>query len=337
MKRWILLSAAIWFLYGGVALAQEKSPSEPGVVEVQQILKATGVAAQSENANLKKTVSGYSDVMDQARVAGRTKGCQDESAGSLRLAVYNFQLDGIPAGMGRLVTASLLSEVRKLAGLYVIGMQEINEMLQHEKTKEVMGCSDDSCLAEIAGALGVDEIITGQLTERADGRVMIIRRINQRRAEVVTSVSRRLKIGNGEEFLLAVGPAVEELYPERENLPGTKRGVAKTILLRMDPPPIPTWMTYTALGVTALIAAGSGGLVLAGNSAVANREEILAGSRLKPVSGLDVQSQDNLINGLDAAAKAGWIGAGCLLISSAVMSLFTDWQGYGQNESEEDL
>jgi len=34
-------------------------------------------------------------------------------------------------------------------------MEEIYEMLQHEQTRQVMGCkADDACLAEIAGALG---------------------------------------------------------------------------------------------------------------------------------------------------------------------------------------
>jgi hypothetical protein len=54
-------------------------------------------------------------------------------------------------------------------------MEEIYEMLQHEKTRHVMGCeADDACLAEIAGALGVDELVTGRLSEEVDGRVFVI-------------------------------------------------------------------------------------------------------------------------------------------------------------------
>ena len=82
-------------------------------------------------------------------------------------------------------------------------MDEIREMLDFEAQRQALGLeceADDACFAEIAGALGVDEIITGKLTEQADGRMMFIKRINQRRAEVVASHTERLTIGSGEEF-----------------------------------------------------------------------------------------------------------------------------------------
>ena len=82
-----------------------------------------------------------------------------------------------------MITSSLLAEVRKLEGASVIGMDEIREMINFEAQRQAMGCdADEACMAQIAGALGVDEIITGRLTEGSDGRNLLIRRINQRRA-----------------------------------------------------------------------------------------------------------------------------------------------------------
>ena len=86
------------------------------------------------------------------------------------------------------------------------------------------GDADDACLAEIAGALGVDEILTGTLTEQADGRMIVLKRIDQRRAQVRETFNKRLEVGNGEEFLLSVGDAVQALFAERQNRPGTTRG-----------------------------------------------------------------------------------------------------------------
>ena len=58
---------------------------------------------------------------------------------------------------------------------------------------------------------------------------------------------KRLEVGNGEEFLLSVGDAIQTLFSERQNRPGTKRGVSEKAVLRLNPPPIKSWMTYTAL------------------------------------------------------------------------------------------
>ena len=41
-------------------------------------------------------------------------------------------------------------------------------MLDFEAQRQAMGCdADDACLAEIAGALGVDEILTGMTEQMA--------------------------------------------------------------------------------------------------------------------------------------------------------------------------
>ena len=122
----------------------------------------------------------------------------------IRVAVYDLELSNISDGLGNATTEALLQEVRKLEGVSAIGMDEVREMLDFEAQRQAMGCdADDECLAEIAGALGVDEILTGKLSEEADGRMMVLKRIDQRRAQIRTTFDKRLNIGNGEEFLLS--------------------------------------------------------------------------------------------------------------------------------------
>ena len=135
----------------------------------------------------------------------------------IRVAVYSLEVENIPKGVAQIVTDNLLAEVRKLEGVSAIGMEEIYEMLQHEKSRQVMGCeADDACLAEIAGALGVDELITGKLSSLADGSVMVLRRINQREAKITATFNERLKPAEGVEFLAAIGDAVKQVYPGRD-------------------------------------------------------------------------------------------------------------------------
>ena len=97
-------------------------------------------------------------------------------------------------------------------------------------------------------ALGVDEIITGKLTEQADGRMMFIKRINQRRAKWWHHTE-RLTIGSGEEFLLAIGPTTAKLYPKRSYRPDTTPGVPDQLVLRLNPPPIPRLVPRSPVGV----------------------------------------------------------------------------------------
>ena len=71
----------------------------------------------------------------------------------------------------------------------------------------------------------------------------MIRRIDQRQAKVIHAVQERLRIGGGEEFLLAIGPSVEKLYTARRYRPGTTPGVPDELVLRLNPPPVPSWLT----------------------------------------------------------------------------------------------
>ncbi len=311
----------------------------PDAVETAAALNVTAKAATSDNVEVKAAAQEMAAPVEQARAIrqqSRANDCSDNNAGSFRVAVYNLELQNIPEGMGKVISDSLLAEVRKLEGISAIGMEEIYEMLQHEQTRQVMGCeADDACLAEIAGALGVDELITGRLSEEADGRVMVIRRINQRRAEVVKTVNKRLKIGNGEEFLLAIGPGIEELYAGRENRPGTKRGVPKKVLLRLNPPPIDATVTWSTIAV------GAAALALGGTFAYLGSEQArdyetgagLEPGRVAPDTFRDLQSsgERNLMIG-----NVGLIAGGVVALTSAIMSFFTDWDDVVSGDDEEE-
>jgi len=229
------------------------------------------------------------------------------------------------------VSDALLAEVRKLQGVSAIGTDEIKDMLSHEANKQMLGCeTDESCLAEIGGALGVDDLVTGKLSRVGDNHVLLIRRIDQRRAQVVAVVNRRLKAESGQEFLLAVGPAIEELFSDRPLREGASRGVGREEALRLDPPPVPTWGFYTLAGATvAAVAAGTVFGLLARNEQ--NRFNDLL-SQPQP-EGLAVVARQNAANDRALMANISYGVAGGLAITSAVIGVFfTDWWGYGEAE-----
>src|SRR4051812_33715499 len=62
-----------------------------------------------------------------------------------------------------LLTPVVVGEFAKAADLQVISSQEISATLGLAKQRQLMGCAEDSCLAEIGGALGVDYLVSGTL------------------------------------------------------------------------------------------------------------------------------------------------------------------------------
>lgn len=262
----------------------------------------------------------------QSRPANLTK--------ALRVAVYDLEAEGIEANLSRVVTDSLLQEVRKLEGVSAIGMDEIRDMLSFEADKQMLGCEDDeSCLAEIAGALGVDDLITGKISQVDEGSaVFLIRRIDQGRAEVAGVVNRRLKVGSGEEFLATVGPAVEELFPQRPIREGEQRGVPKEMALKLDPPPLPQWSTLS-VGGGAVLAAAAGGVfgILTGAAQRDYDEYALEGTDGDPIDGATLVAKGDRLQTNARTANILFGAAGGLALTSGLMALWTDWWGYGEN------
>jgi hypothetical protein len=180
----------------------------------------------------------------------------------LRIAVVDLEVDDIEPRVANVVADSLVTELRKLEGVSVVGMREIRAMLSLEAEKQTLGCDDDSCLAEIADALGVDLLVAGNLAAIADETVMGLRRIDQRAARVTHTFNQRLVPAGGEEFLAAIGPGVEKIFPELPLRPGEERGVSGELALRLNPPPLPVW----SFG---LAAAGSGVVLAVAGAALA--------------------------------------------------------------------
>jgi hypothetical protein len=251
----------------------------------------------------------------------------------LRVAIADFRLDGVDNRLGRIVTDAILKEVRKLRRVSAIGFSEVREMLELEATKAAAGCDEDeSCLAEIADALGVDVLLTGTLAVVGSESVFGLRRLEQSSAQVSQQYQERLRPAGGEEFLAAIGPAIEQLFPDRELRPGQTRGVSPELARLLSPPPLPLWsFTSAAIGTGALAAAA----VLVGGAFAAlriNYEMQLNAAKQDGVRWAELEQQQPVINttlvvaGVLVVAAAG-AGAG-----TGVMALFTDWYGAGDVE-----
>lgn len=253
-----------------------------------------------------------------------------QPASTIKIAVYEFGARGVQPRVARIVTDAVVVELRKVQQLDVIGMDEIKDMLSHEANKQMLGCDDDSCLAEIAGALGVDELVTGSVSLIGDTSLLNTRRIHLRTARVVHSYEQRLTPKAGEEFLAVVGAAVAALYPEHKLRPGAHRGVDDAVALALNPPPLRPWIFYATAGGAVLLAALTGSATVMTALSYDAREQLVAGSIPpgQPVAAADVMASERTAETWRTALLTLGIATGVITAAAALESLFTDWWGY---------
>lgn len=101
-----------------------------------------------------------------------------------RVAVLDVRLSpGIDASYGGFLTQVLASEVGEKTGQAPLTSGDVTALLGLERQKALLGCGDSqSCLAEIGGALGVEQVIYATVAQ-GEGRYLVtMSRLDTRRA-----------------------------------------------------------------------------------------------------------------------------------------------------------
>jgi len=86
----------------------------------------------------------------------------------------------------------LLVALQHTGRLRVTGQSDIARLVGFERRRQLAGCEDSSCLAELAGALGVDFVASADLGRLGELRTVTFKLIDVRTAEAVVRVARRV-------------------------------------------------------------------------------------------------------------------------------------------------
>lgn len=259
--------------------------------------------------------------------------------------MYKTEVGGVAPQVARIAEQALLAEVRKLQRSSVLSYDEVQTMLDHEAQQQLLGCSESSCLAEIAEALGADVLITGSLIA-VDQQVQVAwKRIEPSSASVTHTYTQRVLITTGdgvvtgasagaEEILSLIGPAVEALFPDLPLRPNAKRGVDPAITRRLNPPPLDPWVMQTTAVVSAvsLVATGSAGVLWAVSAA--NLQATYAAAKSTRVSTDQVVAQQQQTS---ISNTVFWVGVGVTVVTAAaagVLVPFTDFAGLREQEQK---
>jgi len=172
-----------------------------------------------------------------------------------KIAVLDVQdVSGDQAAHARALTQIISGEVGRDGTIDIVSSAQIREMLGFEKQKQLLGCSEGSCLAEIGGALGVDYLVTSQLAKLGSRYRLDLSLINQTKARTVATVGEFLP---AEEDALAdtAVRAVNELLVKADLRTSASAALA---LSTVSSAPVSHKGAYIAYGIAAALVVGAG-------------------------------------------------------------------------------
>src|SRR5437868_3019595 len=123
--------------------------------------------------------------------------------GAPSVAALNLKATtGVSADKAQLLSDVMTEELRS-AGTFsrVVSMQEVEAMLGLERQRQLLNCEASSCVAELAGALGVDLVVTGTVGQLAKTAVLKLSLVDSRDGRTVASLSQQL-CGQSDDALL---------------------------------------------------------------------------------------------------------------------------------------
>jgi hypothetical protein len=181
------------------------------------------------------------------------------------LAVFPLEAaTGVEPGTARVLTDYLVDEVRRTKVFSrVVSAQEIESLIGFERQRQLLDCTERSCLAEIAGTLGVDMVLGGSVAKLGGTYLGNLRVTETGTALTRASVTMRVKGESPEALLDAVRPAVEQLLAE------AGLGAVKAPPVTAVPPVVaqaPVKQTAPAPAVPASQPQGEGGKEVGGPS-----------------------------------------------------------------------
>lgn len=129
----------------------------------------------------------------------------------IAVAVMEFaSKGGIEPQKMEALSDMLANEIRRLGNYRVVGKSDIQAALQLEEQKQLLGCSDESCIAEIGGALGVRWVVVGNVSLFGETYLLNLKLMDVGNIKVIAGLSK--KVTGGEDQLIdALGQAAREL------------------------------------------------------------------------------------------------------------------------------
>ncbi len=211
-----------------------------------------------------------------------------------KLAVLDVQPIGVDAAQAIALGEAMTQELSRRGFFEVISSNDIRTLLGVERQKQLLGCGDSSCTAELSGAIGARFVLQSSLTKLGDSLQLSLQMLDTAKSQ---SLARSVRIAKDTGQLAAL-------------LPWALAEATATPL-----PPAPSKvLPWTLIGVGAAVFAGGGIIAIDGFS----RERAL-NNELQP-NGV-YQTYSHYQEELSVIARNKWAGLGAVAGGAALIGL----------------
>ena len=174
------------------------------------------------------------------------------AAAPVKLAVLDFQAADLAKDKAAFFTESFATRLNEF-GARATTARSTGALLSLDRQKQMLGCSETSCLAEIAAALGVDGIVTGDVAKVGSSFQLSVRVLSAKDSTLLAAQSERA--GSEEGLVDLVAPLARDIVVAASKALG--RDVPE-LALKAPERPRPLRAAAIVTGIAGLAVAGAG-------------------------------------------------------------------------------
>jgi TolB-like protein len=119
--------------------------------------------------------------------------------------------EGISDKTAASLTEAAAAEVRRVPGIQLITQQDVVTLMGFKRERALLGCQEESCVAEVGGAIGVDRLVIGTLSKLGESLFATLKLMDVKRGKVLSQSDRRLRNGTIDDLLDALPAMTTEL------------------------------------------------------------------------------------------------------------------------------
>ncbi|MFL5318750.1 MAG: hypothetical protein ACJ790_03780 [Myxococcaceae bacterium] len=177
------------------------------------------------------------------------------SAEPVSLAQPQFNAVNVSPEVARFCGEHLATEMNA-RGIRVVTARDIESMLGMERQKQLLGCNEaaNSCMAELANALGTDGIVLGDLAKLGTRYQLNLKVLSSKNTELLAVY--RTGIDREEDLVPELTKAAEALVPEVLRKLGRAAPTTTTVITQPGPPREHHWPLAPTIASGALAITG---------------------------------------------------------------------------------
>jgi len=247
----IHVSLLALLLAPSLAFAQAAGPELDDVLKTQPAAAPAAVAAPAPEVAPPAPAPEKAEVKPEPRLATKPIEAKPEPRPATKpgekIAVLDFTLAGTAhPDLARVLGDGAARGAAGAPNVQVMSQGEIVALLGLDKTKQMLGCDDASCITELGHALDAEKLVSGSLTILDRTSLLTVRLIDAKRARTLARATATLADATEPELIDNARRLAHEV------MTGEKLDTSGTLRVRVSEPGATVTLDGKSLGATPL-------------------------------------------------------------------------------------